>query len=145
MSVLLSIKPKYVDKIVAGDKKYEFRKAIFKKDVRKVYIYSSSPTKKIVGCFFLSDIIRNTPENLWAELKHLSGLEHAEFFEYFKDKTEGFAIEIGELFVFKKPIDPRICFENFVPPQSFCYFDDNVMSRIPALSECDGQIQQIPS
>ena len=31
MNVLLSIKPKYVDEILAGKKIFEFRKSIFKK------------------------------------------------------------------------------------------------------------------
>ena len=30
MDVLLSIKPKYVKSIIEGEKRYEFRKAIFK-------------------------------------------------------------------------------------------------------------------
>jgi len=47
MNVLLSIKPKYVEKIVNGEKQYEFRKRIFRnKNVRKAFIYSTSPTKK---------------------------------------------------------------------------------------------------
>ena len=38
MNVLLSVKPKYAEKIVEGEKKYEFRRAIFKKqDIEKVY------------------------------------------------------------------------------------------------------------
>jgi len=32
-SILLSIKPKYVQKIIEGSKKYEFRKQIFKKNI----------------------------------------------------------------------------------------------------------------
>ena len=36
MDVLLSIKPKYVDAILKGEKKYEFRKIIFKnKNIKK--------------------------------------------------------------------------------------------------------------
>jgi hypothetical protein len=50
--VLLSIKPKYVKSIIEGDKRYEFRKTIFKnREINRIYIYSSSPVKKIVGTF----------------------------------------------------------------------------------------------
>jgi len=52
MNVLLSVKPKYTEKILEGEKKYEFRRAIFKKqNIEKVYIYSSSPVSKIVAAF----------------------------------------------------------------------------------------------
>jgi len=50
MNVLLSVKPKYAEEIISGRKKYEFRKSIFKReDIKKMYIYSSSPVKKIIA------------------------------------------------------------------------------------------------
>jgi type I restriction enzyme S subunit len=40
MDVILSIKPKYVQSIIEGDKRYEFRKAIFKnRTIDRVFIY----------------------------------------------------------------------------------------------------------
>jgi type I restriction enzyme, S subunit len=47
MDVLLSIKPRYVEAIIDGRKKYEFRKNKFAmKDINCAYIYSTSPIKK---------------------------------------------------------------------------------------------------
>ena len=57
MNVLLSIRPKYVEEIIKGNKRYEFRKSIFKKNVDEVWIYATSPTKKIVGTFVIGKII----------------------------------------------------------------------------------------
>jgi len=51
MNVLLSIKPKYVDLILNGEKKYEFRRKIFRNETNKVYVYCTSPVKKIVAYF----------------------------------------------------------------------------------------------
>ncbi len=60
MNVLLSIKPKYVNEIINGNKRYEFRKVIFRnRNVTTVYIYSSSPEKQIVGSFEIGDIIED--------------------------------------------------------------------------------------
>jgi type I restriction enzyme S subunit len=57
MNVLLSIKPKYANQIVKGNKKYEFRKSVFKnRDLEMVYIYSSSPVKRIIGAFAIKMI-----------------------------------------------------------------------------------------
>ena len=48
-SILLSIKPEYVEKILKGEKRYEFRRKLCQKEVDKIYIYETSPVKKVVG------------------------------------------------------------------------------------------------
>ena len=51
MNAILSVKPEYAMKILAGEKQYEYRKTIFRRPVEKVYIYASSPVCMIVGEF----------------------------------------------------------------------------------------------
>ena len=46
MNLLISIKPEFVNKILANEKLYEFRKSIFKQKVDKIFIYSTYPVKK---------------------------------------------------------------------------------------------------
>ena len=131
MNVLLSIKPKYVDQIAKGSKKYEFRKSLFKrKDINAVYIYSTSPIKKIVGKFTLGEVIRDKPENLWRKFKRSSGISREEFFIYFYAKKEGFAIELESVEFFKTALDPEASIWNFSPPQSFCYFNDDLVKDL---------------
>ncbi len=127
MKVLLSIKPKYVDEIVKGNKKYEFRKKIFKNknEVKEVYIYSTSPVKKIIGFFRFDKIVEDHPKNLWKEFKELSGIDEHEFFSYFEERDNGFAIEITQLEIFKTPMEPEILIPNFVAPQSFRYIEQD--------------------
>ena len=123
MNVLLSIKPKYANQILKGNKRYEFRKSVFKnRNLDVVYIYSSSPVKRIVGAFSIKKIIEKHPEQLWNEFKDFSGVDEADFFCYFRGKEKGFAIEIGDVEVFD-PINPKDVIPGFVPPQSFCYTD----------------------
>ncbi len=123
MNVLLSIKPKYVEKILDGEKRYEFRKTSFKnpEEVEKIYIYSTSPEKKIVGYFVLDEIIEDEPENLWERCKTHSGVEKEEFFEYYRGKEKGVAMKINRIEDFKEPIDPYENLSDFVAPQSFYY------------------------
>ena len=122
MDVLLSIRPKYADLIMNGEKRYELRKSIFRReDIDKVYIYSTSPIKKVVGSFIIEDIIEEHPKRLWEKCREHSGLTEREFFRYFNGKKRGFAIKIKGLEKFNDPIDPRDIFPNFVPPQSFYY------------------------
>jgi len=41
--IVLSIKPEYTQRILSGDKKYEYRKILAKKDVKKIIIYLRVP------------------------------------------------------------------------------------------------------
>jgi predicted transcriptional regulator len=122
MDVLLSIKPRFADAIIDGRKKYEFRKNKFSKDdITCVYMYSTAPIKRIIGIFKITEIIEDSPSALWDRLKNQAGISEDEFFDYFRNKKKGFAIEIKEVEKFENPLDPKILFPNFVPPQSFCY------------------------
>jgi len=128
MNVILSIKPKYVNQIKIGIKRYEFRKILFSKekikDIKKVYLYSSFPIKKIVAKFEIGEILKDHPQRLWDKCKDWSGMDEIDFFRYFKNKERGIAIKMTNLKFFKIPIDPRTIIHNFVPPQSFSYVDN---------------------
>lgn len=122
MDVLLSIKPKYIESIINGQKRYEFRKTIFRRNyINSAYIYATSPVKKIVGAFRIGEIIKDRPSNLWERFNGVSGLNEDEFFNYFQEEDMGFAIEITDFKVFEQPLDPAEIIPDFVPPQSFCY------------------------
>lgn len=81
MELLLSIRPEFVKKIISHEKKYEFRKRIFRKNVDKIFIYSSSPEKKIIGYFTAGNIIKDHPENLWDNFSHVAGISKETFFD----------------------------------------------------------------
>jgi len=125
MNVILSIKPKYCDEIRKGRKKYEFRKKIFNRDTKLVYMYSTSPVKKIVGRFTVKAIFEDDPKTLWSSFGGLSGLCEAEFFNYFDGVERGFAIAIKDVKPFD-PFNPTNVIPNFHPPQSFSYLNHEI-------------------
>ncbi len=120
---ILSIKPVYAEAILDGVKTVEFRKKVFKKNVERIYIYSSSPTKMIVGYFTFSDIVEDTPENLWKTFYKVGGIEKADFFDYYKEAEKGFGIVVKEVVKFENEIDPIEFIENFTAPQSYIYLE----------------------
>lgn len=123
MKVLLSIKPEYVEKIFSGEKKYEFRKSIFKdKNVKSVIIYSTSPIKKIVGEFEIEKIIEENPEKLWSLSPENTGISKEKFFKYFENREKGYAIKIGKLTKYNQPKTLQD-FSIKIAPQSFVYID----------------------
>lgn len=121
MNVLLSIKPKYANAILAGKKLVEFRKLTFKQKIERVYIYSSSPEQRITGYFTIEDIISDTPEKLWREFSKVGSITEEDFFDYFANKEIGYSIKIKTVNKFKKSKDPKEIFKNFVAPQSYMY------------------------
>ncbi len=132
MNVILSIKPKYVKEILKGYKKFEFRKNIYKQSIERIYIYSSSPVKRIVASFKPEEIIYDTPSNLWTICDDNAGISYDEFMEYFFNKQKGYAIKITDLNIFENPIAPKLVIEGFVPPQSFRYINSSV-EKLPYL------------
>ncbi|WP_307721792.1 hypothetical protein [Paenibacillus humicus] len=123
MKVLLSIKPEFVEKIFAGEKKFEYRRTIFKKDVESIVVYSTKPEGKIVGELFIEYILNDSPESIWSSTQKDSGISYSFFQEYFGDRTEGYAIKISRAVQYEQPYDPVMQDSNFRAPQSFCYID----------------------
>ena len=84
MKIILSIKPEFAKKIFEGDKKFEFRRTIFKnKNVSKVIVYASSPISKVIGEFEIGDILFKDLTTLWDETKEFSGITEDYFYDYF--------------------------------------------------------------
>ncbi len=122
MKVLLSIKPQFVEEIFNGNKKFEYRKSIFKrKGITSVVIYSTMPVGKIVGEFDIGDILIDTPKSLWERTKDYSGTTEDFYDSYFMNRIQGYAIKIKSLKKYQEPICPYTTYENFTAPQSFKY------------------------
>ncbi|MBI5585828.1 MAG: ASCH domain-containing protein [Deltaproteobacteria bacterium] len=121
MKVLLSIKPEFALKIFEGTKRYEYRRSIFKRGgVRKIVVYASDPIKKIVGEFEIGGILHEEPQSLWDKTKIHAGISKDRFFEYFRDKPKGYAIEVKAIQIYDMPVTLRH-FLIASPPQSFRY------------------------
>jgi predicted transcriptional regulator len=125
MKILLSIKPEFVDEIFKGKKRFEYRRAIFKRtDIRKVVVYATKPVGLIIGEFYIEQIIKANPQLLWEKTSEQSGISKTFFDDYFEGKEFGFALQIKSPKLYKKPIDPTLTDKTFVAPQSFKYIDD---------------------
>ena len=119
-TILLSIKPQFVEKILSGDKCFEFRKRIPNKTIDKILIYSSYPVCAVVGEAEIIDIISAEPKLLWNSTKNQSGIDSEFFFKYFADKDKAYAYKLGK--ITKYPIAKRLSdFGIKCAPQSFVY------------------------
>jgi len=125
-SVLLSIRPEFVEKIFNGNKRFEFRRSIFKKrNVQKIVIYASAPISRVVGEFEIEEIINDEIGKLWSKTSKYSGISEDYYLKYFSNKDSGYAIKIRDKKRYKKPIDIRE--HGLRAPQSFMYINKRMM------------------
>lgn len=132
MNILLAIKPKYIEKILAKEKFYEFRKVLPKNNFEKVYVYASSPISKVVGEFTVETIISDDKNNVWWWCKDFSGLTEEQFFNYFSNKNIANAIAIKNYIQYNKYIDVKNL--NIKVPQNFCYLNNAQEAKIQKLN-----------
>lgn len=121
----MSIKPEFVKKIFSGEKKFEYRKAIFSNpNVDTIVIYATKPCGKVVGEFKLNRILCDNPKKIWENTHELAGISKEFFDQYFKDKEKAYAIEIGDVTQYKHPFSLKEFDKNIkAPPQSFQYLN----------------------
>ena len=122
MAILLSINPKYVDRIMSGEKLYEYRKVQCKKDVRKIIIYSTSPIMKVIGEAEIEDILIGEPQQIWRITKKKSGINKEFFDEYYSGKIQAVAYKLRHIIKYDIPKE-LLDYGVKTPPQSFQYID----------------------
>ena len=122
--VLLSVKPKFAEAILAGEKTFEFRRLLFKReDVRTIVLYASSPTCKVVGEFTIDEVLTLALDALW-ETTCVGGAIDREYFErYFQGRETGHALKVKRTRRYRSPLCLRKDFGISHPPQSFCYLE----------------------
>lgn len=122
-TILMPINPQYVDEILAGRKKYEYRKIKAKrKNVDKMIIYSTYPIMKVVAEVDVKEILEEAPEKLWEITKSESGITKSFYNKYYKNKDTAIAYKLGEIKIYNEPKELNDIGINYVP-QSFIYLD----------------------
>lgn len=107
---------------MTGSKKYEFRRAIFRRPVSVVVIYVTAPVQQVIGEFDVKKIIYGNPTDLWKKTYRTAGIDKYRFCNYFAGRECGYAIEIGEVRLYEEPLSLANHF-GIRPPQSFMYLD----------------------
>ena len=121
-AILLSINPEYVERIMCGEKKYEFRKNLCRKKVDKIIIYSTSPVMKVVGEAEVEEVLVDEPRKIWEITKKHSGINQEFFYEYYDGRTQAVAYKLNNIVEYAKPKVLADYGVN-VAPQSFCYLN----------------------
>lgn len=118
--IIISINPSHVKNIINGTKKYEYRKIAAKKDIDKIIIYETVPVKKIVAEAQIIEVLTLSPEEMWEQTKHESGINKEFFDKYFENREVANAYKLGKIKVYSKPKD-LVDYGLKFAPQSFVY------------------------
>lgn len=122
MKAMLSIKPEYVEKILSGEKRYEFRRRVFKRmDVDTIVIYSTSPQQRVVAEVDVVGILESDPIDIWKKTRDKAGISYKAFMAYFDGVDVAYAIELGPVNRYPQPRLLSSYAEVSAPPQSFVY------------------------
>ena len=121
MKALLSIKPEFADQIFAGTKRYEFRRAVFKReDIEGVLVYASSPVQRVIGEFQIEEIIADDLESVWRRTRKYAGISRDYFMSYFDGRDRAYAIKVSSPRLFRRK--RRLSYYHVeTAPQSFVY------------------------
>jgi predicted transcriptional regulator/DNA-binding XRE family transcriptional regulator len=123
--VVLSIRPEYSHKIIAGKKTVELRRRFPLSAPRGTvaYIYSTSPDQAMVGRAEIAGVSKLPVAEIWKRYSKHALIDRSDFDSYFEGLTEGFALKFENA----KPLPRHLELSElrnrfgFEPPQSFLY------------------------
>lgn len=128
-TIIISIHPVFVEKILSGEKKYEFRKH-FPAGVRYMLVYTTSPVKKITALIEIESVLKGSPSNIWRRTRKDAGVTKSFFDTYFKDKMNAYAIKIDRIIKLGKPLLTTDLKDMKSAPQSYVYLKEPINNVI---------------
>ena len=94
-NIILPIAPQYIEKILSGEKKYEYRKRLCKNNISRMYLYATAPVKGIVGEAEVIGKLEKNPKDLWNLTFQDSGIKVELFYKYFENYSRACAYKLG--------------------------------------------------
>lgn len=122
-TIILSIHPRHVQKILSGEKLYEYRKRI-PIDINYIIVYATTPIKKIVAVIEIDTVLKDTPQNIWGLTKDDAGVSYEFFMNYFNEISTANAVKFRNVQELPIPADITIVNGVKCAPQAFVYVDE---------------------
>lgn len=131
---VLSIKPEYATKIVAGLKTVELRRRFPYGTVTgaKLFVYATVPIQAVIGYATIATVEEHPVERVWALYHDVAFIDRPDFNTYYDGKDTGFVIRLKEPVALPNAVPLTTLKEqlDFTPPQSFAYADDRFRQLI---------------
>lgn len=151
-AMLLSVHPRHVDAILAGEKTTELRRTRPTAPVgTPVLIYATSPVAAIVATCRLAAVRSADAESLWPSVARSSAVTREEFDAYFGGGRSAHALELADVARLGVPVSLAHMRSGgaFQPPQTWHLLDGDGLSRLtaahPAASELSALLAAQPA
>jgi len=123
--LLLSLKPRYADLVFQRLKTAELRKRFIPSlENRDVFVYVSSPERRLRGGFRVGHVWHGTPEEVWNQVSKIAMVDKRDFDVYYAGQEIAYALQIRSVWEYVNPASLetlRNRFPDFVVPQSWRY------------------------
>lgn len=118
--LLMSINPEHVDNILAGTKRFEFRKTKCREEIDGILIYSTAPVMQVVAEVEVTDIIEGPLSVVWNRTAATAGIDKTFFDRYYSGRNTAVAYALGKVNRYRVP---RLLsdFGMRAAPQSYAY------------------------
>jgi predicted transcriptional regulator len=122
--LLMSIKPKYAEKLFSGTKLVEIRRRFARRWVGcRVAFYASKPLSALVGEATINSVTCGRPDDIWADFGWRIGCSFDEFETYTTRSSQVCAIELSNVLPYRSPLPlaqmVHLSRRDLKPPQSF--------------------------
>jgi predicted transcriptional regulator len=123
--IVMSIKPKYAERILKGEKSIEIRKRFSNKWLgHDVALYASQPQGALVGKATVCAVSTGRPADIWSRFTMQIGCRKSEFDAYVQSAGQITAIELKNVVSYQEPTKLKdvetLGFPKPVAPQSYC-------------------------
>lgn len=132
-AILLSVRPRFAQSILAGTKTAEVRRT--RPDIKPgtpVIIYATKPIGAVVGTASVESICDGSPDLLWGEHHDQLDLTKHEFDEYLHESGTAYVLVLNNVCKLTEQLTLGDMREsaNFRPPQSYGYVDRRALGSL---------------
>ena len=118
---LFSIHRIYGDRIMSGEKKYEYRKRCPEWLISgcEVALFSSDSPETLLAMFEVGEILSGSPEEIWRLTGAAGGIDHDSYMRYYEGQSRAFALKIRNVRRFADRISVASIMGDDWEPHSF--------------------------
>lgn len=139
---LISIKPKYVDKILNGQKAVEVRtRKVNLQNNARLWIYSTLPKGSIQAVAYVQQVDIDHPKTIWKKYSKSIGISKNNFDCYVNGSNEISAIVTKKIFRLPSEISlekMRSIVPGFYPPQFLKFMNENDPILLAIMNTVEG-------
>jgi predicted transcriptional regulator len=122
--ILLSMRPRYAERVFARTKQVEIRKKFSRRwQGRQAVVYGTQPLGALMGEVTMSEITVGPPTEIWERYGSRVGCTYEELRDYVGSSAEVYAIELANANPYTAPVGiaqiSHLINEDLHPPQSF--------------------------